>query len=594
MTISEDIIKTLPAYEIADKVNESLKKEASLVITAPPGAGKSTLLPLTILKGLKGKILMLEPRRLAARQIAGRMASTIGEKTGETVGYRIRFETKVSSKTRIEVLTEGILTKMLVSDPTLDGVDAVIFDEYHERSLASDLALALTRESQKIIRPDLKIILMSATIDADNICKSLNAPLLESKGRMFPVETKYCGEDSDILNIIRIAHKENEGDILVFLPGEAEIQRCFEVLNGTLGSTKVYPLYGMLSPKEQQMAIAPSAPGERKVVLSTPIAETSLTIEGVRVVVDSGLCRKLVFNRQTSLSSLETVRISMDMATQRAGRAGRVAPGICYRLWNKGTESLMADTRTPEILEADLTPMVLDVAAWGESDVYALPWMTPPPQAGVLQAKSLLTNLGAIDAKGQITKHGNAIAALPCHPRIANMLIHSPNAGLKALAADIAALLEEKDPLSLETEGSDISIRLVELRRARNSRKWARISRISRQYCDMARVKECDDIPDAYAVGALIARAYPERIAKASDEGIGNFLLSGGDKAFMDRNDALCGHGWIAIANLNARPGAAGRIFLASPLDPEDIKDMLRERDNISWDSKAGKVIARH
>ena len=365
--------KHLPAYQIADSVNQKLTESSNLVITAPPGAGKSTLLPLTILNGCKGKILMLEPRRLAARQIAERMASILGESVGKTVGYRIRFENKTSADTRIEVLTEGILTRMLVNDPTLDGVSIVIFDEFHERSINSDLALALARQAQEIIRPDLKIVIMSATIDTTTICQTLRAPLIESQGKMFPVETVYAADDVNaydmvqemVATIVR-AHHDHQGDILAFLPGQGEILKCEEMLNGIIAkaddssadnmwaATTVYPLYGNLSPEKQRSAIAPSQEGSRKIVLATPIAETSLTIEGVRIVVDSGLCRKLVYDNRTGLSQLKTVRISKDMATQRRGRAGRVAEGICYRLWTQTSEHLMEDHRRPEIEDADL------------------------------------------------------------------------------------------------------------------------------------------------------------------------------------------------------------------------------------------------
>ena len=365
----------LPVMEIAGAVNRALADSSRLVVTAPPGAGKSTVLPLTILEGLAApgaKILMLEPRRLAARQIAERMAALLGEPVGQTVGYRIRFESRVSARTRIEVLTEGILTRMLVDDPALEGVGVVIFDEFHERSLASDVALALTREAQSLLRPDLRIVLMSATIDADAICRALDAPLIESAGRMFPVEIRHTPEEASALDVaervahwVRVAHREHAGDILAFLPGEGEIRRCAEMLEGALGQTRICPLYGLLSNAEQRAAIAPSGAGERKVVLATPIAETSLTIEGVRVVVDGGFCRRLVFDPQNALSRLETVRISRDMADQRSGRAGRVAPGVCYRLWSRGTNARLAATRTPEILEADLAGTALDAAAWG-------------------------------------------------------------------------------------------------------------------------------------------------------------------------------------------------------------------------------------
>ena len=459
---TEDITRqwaSLPASQIVVGVNEALHTNSSLVVTAPPGAGKSTLLPLTILSSLgEGeKILMLEPRRLAARQIAERMAQMLGEQVGETVGYRVRFESRVSKRTRIEVLTEGILTRMIVDDATLDGVSVVIFDEFHERSINSDLALALTRQAQQIIRPDLKIVIMSATIDASNICAALQAPLIESEGSMFPVELHYADEDTDPRDIAATAasttieaYKKYEGDILVFLPGQAEIERCYELLSksqhltasphqhlntttsqpittSTSQHLTIHPLYGNLSPEDQRRAIAPSAPGERKIVIATPIAETSITIEGVRVVIDAGLCRQVVFDARTGLSHLETVRISMDMATQRMGRAGRVAEGVCYRLWTKASEHLMAEQRKPEIEEADLAPMVLDTAAFGESDAEALPWLTMPPRAGVFKAKELLTALGAIDENGNITSIGKRMATLPCHPRIARMILATTN-----------------------------------------------------------------------------------------------------------------------------------------------------------------------
>lgn len=422
----------LPAYQIADAVNQKLAESSNLVITAPPGAGKSTLLPLTILNACNGKILMLEPRRLAARQIAERMTSILGESVGKTVGYRVRFENKTSKDTRIEVLTEGILTRMLVNDPTLDGVSIVIFDEFHERSINSDLALALTRQAQEIIRPDLKMVIMSATIDTTAICQTLRAPLMESQGKMFPVETVYSADDVNSYDVVQEmvativrAHHDHQGDILAFLPGQGEIQKCEEILNRIIAkaddssadnmwaATTVYPLYGNLSPEKQRSAIAPSQEGSRKIVLATPIAETSLTIEGVRIVVDSGLCRKLVYDNRTGLSQLKTVRISKDMATQRRGRAGRVAEGICYRLWTQTSEHLMEDQRRPEIEDADLASMVLDIAAFGENKPEALPWFTQPPTANLLSAKSLLVSLRAIREDGSITALGKEMASYP-------------------------------------------------------------------------------------------------------------------------------------------------------------------------------------
>ena len=640
MTFStQDITRkcaSLPASLIADDVNSALRTHHSLVITAPPGAGKSTLLPLTILSSLGDgeKILMLEPRRLAARQIAERMAQILGETVGETVGYRVRFESKVSKRTRIEVLTEGILTRMLVDDATLDGVSIVIFDEFHERSINSDLALALTRQAQEIIRPDLKIVIMSATIDACGICAALKAPLIESEGRMFPVELHYADEDTDPRDIAAVAasttieaYKKHEGDILVFLPGQAEIERCFELLNKSLTTNlntspyqhlTIHSLYGNLSPENQRRAIAPSAPGESKIVIATPIAETSITIEGVRVVIDSGLCRQVVFDARTGLSHLQTVRISMDMATQRMGRAGRVAEGVCYRLWTKASEHLMAEQRKPEIEEADLAPMVLDTAAFGESDAEALPWLTMPPRAGVFKAKELLMSLGAIDENGNITPIGKRMAALPCHPRIARMILAttslttSPHQGVHlsqvhqqhlttstshhnntSLACDIAALLEEKDPMS-DIAGTDLTLRLSALRTARRKGqmgRWQRIAKIAAEYRRMAHTDEDNRDPAPMEVGLLVAHAYPERIARSTNS-IGSYRLASGANVQLDATDQQSAHSWIAIASLHSAPGATGRVFLAAPLDPEDLNaEFAKEVDNISWDTKQGCVV---
>ena len=658
---------SLPASQIAVGVNDALHTNSSLVVTAPPGAGKSTLLPLTILSSLgEGeKILMLEPRRLAARQIAERMAQMLGEQVGETIGYRVRFESRVSKRTRIEVLTEGILTRMIVDDATLDGVSVVIFDEFHERSINSDLALALTRQAQQIIRPDLKVVIMSATIDTSNICAALQAPLIESEGRMFPVELHYADEDTDPRDIAAAAasttieaYKKYEGDILVFLPGQAEIERCYELLSKSQHFTAspsqpintsthqhlttstsqpttttphhltIHPLYGNLSPEDQRRAIAPSAPGERKIVIATPIAETSITIEGVRVVIDAGLCRQVVFDARTGLSHLETVRISMDMATQRMGRAGRVAEGVCYRLWTKASEHLMAEQRKPEIEEADLAPMLLDTAAFGESDAEALPWLTMPPRAGVFKAKELLTALGAIDENGNITSIGKRMATLPCHPRIARMILATTNLTTStpqgvhlsplgfcrlpeqevhqqhlttstshhnntSLACDIAALLEEKDPLS-ETGGTDLTLRLSALRTARRKKqlgRWQRIAKIAAEYRRMAHTDEDNRDPAQTEVGLLVAYAYPERIAHSTNS-IGGYRLASGANVQLDAADQQSAHSWLAVASLYSATGTTGRVFLAAPIAPDDLeKEFVKEVDNIAWDTKQGCVV---
>ena len=550
----------LPAMQIAGKVNEILKTDSRVVITAPPGAGKSTVLPLTIMQGLPddGKILMLEPRRLAARQIAARMSQMIGEPVGKTVGYRVRFDNKVSESTRIEVLTEGILTRMIVADSTLEGVSAIIFDEFHERNLASDIALALSLEAQQIIRPDLKIIIMSATIDAEGISRTLGAPIVESEGRIFPVDVIHSTNEATeqnaaeaVAHAIRQAHKEHNGDILAFLPGESEILRCKEMLGDSLGKTSVYPLYGLLSQREQNLAIAPSAEGERKVVLATSIAETSLTIEGVRIVIDSGLHRTMVF---------------------------------------------MDENRLPEILTADLTPMVLDITAWGEKPLESIAWLTTPPVKQVEQARELLKMLGAIDDDGKITAHGRKMSALSCHPRIAQMLATAETPEMKALAADIAALLEERDPLSVRnssaTADADINTRLSALRRARkgnaSGKIWQRIMMASEHYRHIAKTKEDNAEPDIYATGMLLASAYPERIAMALKGEYNTFMLSCGDKAVIDKGDALSAYDNLAVAQV-----VNNKIILASPLDIKNLKSFAKVKDNISWDNRQGCIVAQ-
>ena len=618
-------LERLPVAAITGTLNDTLQTSTAAIVTAAPGAGKSTLLPLTMLRAMSGernsgdtsftsdgKIVVLEPRRVAARQIAARMAWLLGESVGETVGYRIRFESRVSERTRIEVVTEGVLTRMLLDDPALEGVAAVVFDEFHERSLNTDEAFALTRQCQQLLRDDLRIVVMSATIDTAALVEALHCPVLESEGRMFPVEIIHTAEESDVKNVaqqtartILQAHREREGDILVFLPGEGEIRRVEEMLSDSLDGTKILPLYGMLSNDEQARAIAPSAPGERKVVLATPIAETSLTIEGVRVVVDSGLCRKMVFDARSGLSHLETVRISMDMATQRTGRAGRVAPGVCYRLWSKGTEARMETVRRPEILDADLTSLILDTAIWGEREVERLPWLTPPPKSSVVHARTLLQSLGALDEEGRVTQQGKALSKLPCHPRIARMLLTADTSERMAMAADIAALLEEKDPLS---GCGDISIatRLDALRRERrNGRagRWGRIIKIARQYAEMIHTKDDNSAVNPYEVGALLASAYPERIGKVWKEGVGVYQLSSGtlvsvEATAEDNSSRFTLHSslnsdWIVAASMHRKQGGIGKVFLASIVDPNDLRAYTTTRENIYWDGKAGTIVAR-
>lgn len=597
----------LPACEIVQRVNTALCSNSSLVITAPPGAGKSTLLPLTILQGLgpQGKILVLEPRRIAARQIAERMSSMLGEPVGSTVGYRVRFESKVSAQTRIEVLTEGILTRMIADDPTLEDVSIVIFDEFHERNLNSDVALALVRATLQIIRPDLKIVLMSATIDAGAIAAQLSAPLIASPGRCYPVEIRHTEDIPSVQDIpeyvakyIRIAHSQTQGDILAFLPGEAEIRRCQEMLSAGMGDTLVCPLYGMLPFERQKEAIRPSADGKRRIVLATPVAETSLTIEGVRTVVDSGFCKTMVYDQRSGLSRLECVRISLDMADQRSGRAGRLAPGVCYRLWSQATQSRMDEFRKPEILEADLAPVLLDIASWGGARIDELDWLTSPPAYSLKKATELLEAMGAIE-NGRITAHGGKLAKMPCHPRIAQMFLLSASNQMKALACDIAAILDDRDPLASDPlAGADLCARINALRQARNrssagAGKWGRIASIAQQYKRLARCESDDSATDIYKVGALVAHAYPLRVAKAVQGRLGVYQLASGEMARLDNTDALCSYDYLAIADVNARLQGEGRIFLAAAVDVNDVMDLARERLNLSWDSRNGAIVAR-
>ncbi len=588
----------LPALDIAARVNSSLESCPRLVVSAPPGAGKSTVLPLAILDiSGNGKVVMLEPRRIAARQIALRMASLLGEAVGETVGYRVRFETKVSERTRLEVVTEGILTRMLIDDPTLEGISALIFDEFHERSLNCDLALALSLECQKLVRPELRIVLMSATIDADSVCQVLDAPQICAQGRMYPVDIRCSDVVADEENVaqmvahqIRISLRDDEGDILAFLPGEASIRRCEELLS-TLEDVEIRPLYGMLSLEGQRLAMLPSS--RRKVVLATPIAETSLTIEGVRIVIDSGLCRKLCHDPQTSLSHLTTVRISRDMATQRSGRAGRTAPGICYRLWNMATDSRMQDTRIPEILEADLCDMVLATAAWGESHPENLPWVTPPSAYSLKKAKETLSMLGAISPDGKITALGLKMASLPCHPRMARMLLSAGDDVSMSLACDMAAVLEDRDPLSKDVQSCDIALRVRALRLFRRNgtgKGFSRIEKAAAQYRAAVRAKVDNADPDPFEAGRLIASAYPERVAK--EQTPGHYLLSCGDMATLDPADPVA-HEWLAIASVSGASAGGGRIFLAAPVDARDLEEMAVERENVTWDSRKSCVVAR-
>lgn len=596
----------LPIVEVFDEVKACFLTQKTLVLTAPPGAGKSTLLPLALLNEpwLEGqKILVLEPRRLAAKGIAARMADLIGEKVGETIGYRIRFDIKISSQTKIEILTEGILSRMLQSDSALEGVGLVVFDEFHERSIHADIALALARETQSVLRADLRLLVMSATIDSGKLTKLLDAPLIESKGRLFPVDLVYVGEaDKTLLPeaasaTVLKALKAHEGDVLVFLPGEREINSCAEILRIKTDSENIaiQALYGRLPQSKQYAAIHPNKQGKRKVVIATSIAETSLTIEGVKVVVDCGFTRVARYDSRSGLSGLRTIQITNDAADQRAGRAGRIEPGTCYRLWARGTQAKLPPHRIPEILEADLTPPILSLADWGINNMNDLTWIDLPPNHAIQQATKNLENLEAI-ADGKITDHGKQMNQLPTHPRIAHMLLTAKEEGLLPLAADLAALLEERDPLPKET-GIDITLRIESLRRSRGNKyksggKFARIEKIAGQYRKLMNAKEENSSFDPYEAGLLLVHAYPERIAFARPGNNAQFQLANGAYAMAGHRDDLAHEPWLAIANLNDRESGTGKIFLAAPLNPTDLVPFLKTQEIVRWSTKKGGLIA--
>lgn len=592
----------LPITEVIPEVKKHLNNGNTLIVNAPPGAGKSTLLPLALLDEpwLEGrKILMLEPRRLAARSIASRMASLLQEEVGERVGYRIRFENRIGKQTKIEVLTEGILTRMLHSDNSLEGVGLVIFDEFHERSIHADVALALCREAQQVLRPDLRIMIMSATLDMPQLTDLLKAPAVVSQGRQYPVDISY-GNGVDMFMIpelmartISLASKEQKGDILAFFPGEGEIKKCEDLLKKEMKGFSIHPLYGQLPFHKQQAAILPDKSGKRKVVLATSIAETSLTIEGITTVVDCGFGRTSRFDPNSALSRLETVMISKDAADQRAGRAGRLGPGHCYRLWTKATHAQMAAHRSPEILETDLASLVLDMARWGIIDINQLTWLTPPPKGAVAQATELLHELDALE-NGRITPHGKKIHALPCHPRIAHMLVLASEHNSLPLATDIAAILEERDPLPRES-GIDINLRIEALRRYRKENnkgnKLGRIEKIAASYRELFNADPDDGLFDPFETGVLLAYAYPERIACARPGNNAQFQMANGKLAMAGHRDDLAHEPWLSIAHVNARDGM-GKIFMAAPLNPKDLAPLVKEKEVIAWDTRKGGLIA--
>ncbi len=606
----------LPIGEVLPALKEALAAQRKVLLQAPPGAGKSTIVPLELLGSdwLAGRtLLMLEPRRIAARAVAQRMAHLIGETVGQTVGIRTRLETQVSRATRIEVVTEGILTRMLQSDPALEHIGCVLFDEFHERSLNADLGLALCLESQETLREDLRVLVMSATLATRPLARLLDdAPVIEAHARSFEVTTHYVPRRPELslemqtAQVLRRALADEAGDILCFLPGAAEIGRVQRTLEESSldSSVSVQPLYGELDAAAQDAAISPSPSGRRKIVLATSIAETSLTIEGVRVVVDSGLRRYAQFDPAKGMSRLETEKLSQAAADQRRGRAGRLSTGTCYRLWSEGVQATLVPQTPPEILHADLAPLALELACWGAADPAHLRWLDPPPPAPLAQAHDLLRLLGALDAAGRVTPHGRSLAAMGAHPRLAHMLIRGRDMRAPRLASGIAAILGERDILRAAPglRDADLRLRVSALRGSRalpggltvDARALRQAQRAAANW--QRELGGREEIADSDAfTGVLTALAYPDRVGRAR-EGGGRYLLANGRGARFAEPQALAKSEFIVAAELDGADRDA-RIFLAAPLEREDIerlfKDQIDERREIAWDEREEAVRAR-
>ena len=610
-------MNSLPIDEILPELKAALTSQLNAVVVAPPGSGKTTRIPLVLLDEawLKGqRIIMLEPRRLAARAVARYMAQLLGEHVGQTVGYRVRLDTCIGPKTRIEVITEGVLTRMLQTDQALTGVGLVIFDEFHERSIHADLGLALALETQAILREELRLLVMSATLAAKPVVGMLgNASLIYGKGQVFPVETHYLdrrsedGIEASVVTTVLNALANSEGDILVFLPGAGEIRRVQAGLaaGGIAKYAQVAPLYGALPIVAQDAAILHSTTGERKVVLATSIAETSLTVEGIRTVIDSGLMRVPRYSPRTGLTSLETIRVSQSAADQRRGRAGRLGPGRCYRLWTKQENHYLEPHTTPEILSTDLTPLVLELAAWGVADPTQLRWLDLPPEVAFLQARQLLGKLEALDERGTITKHGRQMLQTGLHPRLAHMVLMAAELGWGGIACELAAILSERDflrgldsdlRLRLEiihklygTKGNPKRLETQDIDKALCWRIKQESDRLKREFGNLA---SCSD--DIAYCGLLLAFAYPDRIGQQRGEG--RFLLESGRGAVLFAKQLVAHADYIVAANLDGQ-GSESRIFLAAPIEIEQIRTHFSQQivseTTIAWDVSAQAVRAR-
>lgn len=614
----------LPIDDILPELCASLEHAPNAVVQAAPGAGKTTRIPLRLLDAPwreGGKIIILEPRRLAARAAARRMAQTLDEPVGKTVGYRIQLDNKTGPDTIIEVVTEGILTRRLQSDPSLEGVAAVIFDEFHERNLQADLGLALCLDCQAGLREDLRILVMSATLDVAPIAELMgDVPVIVSAGRVFPVETRYLGKPPvdrfrdnlcpAVSSAVKQALRDETGSILTFLPGEGEIRRVETLLNESSlpGDVDLLPLYGALPQNQQDQAISPPPSGRRKIVLATAIAETSLTIEGIRVVVDGGQSRNPRFDPRSGMTRLFTEPVSLAGATQRQGRAGRLEPGICYRLWDKAGEGAFRQFSQPEILDADLASLALDLASWGIHDPDALNWLTPPPKASLDQGQDLLRLLQAIDDQGRITAHGREMAKLSMHPRLAHMVIKGAESGWANIACNVAALLSDRDIAQRDGRNPvavDLTLRVSALAGEQtslsiNRNALSRTKALAKQWLRRAPKKirhdHALDLSPDEQIGALVALAYPDRIAERRPGGESRYRLSNGKGAVLPAEDALRDVPYLAIALVSGEARDA-HIRISAPISATTIEHLfgnqIREGETAIWDSQSRSVIAR-